>query len=110
MPDCTCPWVPEHLWTRHYGAVEPGSQREFDPFCPVHRDALEQTAVECGAEMQGFQCGLHVNHGGGVHLFHDEDLDYYVYWPICSVSAGGTQVSLSKQDVDGMWPDSPPKS
>ena len=68
--DCTCPWTPEHLWTRHYGAVEPGSQRELDPFCPVHGDAMEQTALECG------------------------------------VSAGGTQVSLSKQDVDDMWPDS----
>jgi hypothetical protein len=35
-PECTCPWVDESMWTTHYGAVEPASQREYDPGCPEH--------------------------------------------------------------------------
>lgn len=34
--DCTCFVTPEHMWTRHYGAIEPGSQMEPNPDCPVH--------------------------------------------------------------------------
>lgn len=33
---CECWVTPEHLWTTHYGAVEPGSQLEFNPDCPKH--------------------------------------------------------------------------
>lgn len=33
---CECWVTPEHLWTTHYGAVEPGSQLEFNPECPKH--------------------------------------------------------------------------
>jgi hypothetical protein len=33
---CLCWLVPEHMWTKHYGAVEPGSTHEFNPDCPVH--------------------------------------------------------------------------
>lgn len=32
---CTC-YVDERYWTTHYGAVEPGSQMEPNPDCPVH--------------------------------------------------------------------------
>jgi hypothetical protein len=34
--ECSCFWVPESMWTTHYGAVEPGSQREWNPDCPEH--------------------------------------------------------------------------
>lgn len=34
---CECWVVPEHLWTTHYGAVEPGSAVEHNPDCPQHR-------------------------------------------------------------------------
>lgn len=34
--DCTCPWTDPATWTTYYGAVEPGSTREFEPTCPVH--------------------------------------------------------------------------
>lgn len=33
---CECWVTPEHMWTTHYGAVEPGSQVEFNPNCPQH--------------------------------------------------------------------------
>lgn len=36
MNECICFWVDEKLWTTHYGAVEPGSQMEWNPECPVH--------------------------------------------------------------------------
>lgn len=36
-PECECPEAPEHLWTTHYGAVDPGSMIEHNPECPVHR-------------------------------------------------------------------------
>ncbi|MEV8610228.1 hypothetical protein AB0383_20265 [Amycolatopsis sp. NPDC051373] len=35
-PKCTCFVTPESQWTTHYGAVEPGSQLEQNPDCPVH--------------------------------------------------------------------------
>ena len=38
-PECECPWMPEHMWTRHYGAIEPGSTQEYNPECPVHGEA-----------------------------------------------------------------------
>lgn len=31
---CECWVAPERMWTTHYGAVEPGSQIEFNPECP----------------------------------------------------------------------------
>ena len=36
---CECFVVPEAMWTTHYGAVEPGSQVEWNPDCPKHGDA-----------------------------------------------------------------------
>lgn len=36
---CECWVTPEHMWTTHYGAVEPGSQLEFNPDCPEHGDS-----------------------------------------------------------------------
>ena len=36
---CTCPWTDPSTWTRYGSAVEPGSQREYDPTCPEHGDA-----------------------------------------------------------------------
>ena len=94
--ECTCPWVAEELWTRCFGIAEPGSQREWDPSCPAHGG--------CQSVMRGFQCGLSYGHKGKYHLFHDEELDCFAYWRVeCGVSAGGTQVALSKQDVDSEW-------
>lgn len=40
---CTCPVTPRHMWFSYYGAIEPGSQQEFDSACPVH------ACRECGA-------------------------------------------------------------
>lgn len=34
--ECTCFWVDPKYWFTHYGAVEPGSQREYNPECPEH--------------------------------------------------------------------------
>ena len=36
---CECWVVPAHLWTTHYGAVEPGSMVEYNPECPEHGEA-----------------------------------------------------------------------
>ena len=36
-PECECPEAPEHLWTTHYGAVDPVTMIEHNPECPVHR-------------------------------------------------------------------------
>lgn len=36
MPNCECFITPESMWTIHFGAVEPGSQFEFNPECPAH--------------------------------------------------------------------------
>ena len=44
--DCTCFWTPEHTWTKHYGAVEPGSQMEPNPECPVHALTSYKTQQE----------------------------------------------------------------
>ena len=33
---CTCPWTEPSTWTTYGDATEPGSQREFDPYCPEH--------------------------------------------------------------------------
>lgn len=33
---CLCWEVPAHLWTTHYGAVDPGSTHQFNPDCPAH--------------------------------------------------------------------------
>lgn len=49
---CTCPFTDPATWTTHYGAVEPGSTREYDPTCPVHGmlraevEALRATVVK----------------------------------------------------------------
>ena len=36
IAECQCWVTPEWQWTKHYGAVEPGSQWEPNPECPVH--------------------------------------------------------------------------
>ena len=36
---CECWVTPEPLWTTHYGAVEPGSQVEYNPECPTHGES-----------------------------------------------------------------------
>jgi hypothetical protein len=36
MDECTCFVTPEHTWFRYGSAVEPGSQMEWNPDCPVH--------------------------------------------------------------------------
>lgn len=33
---CECWVTPESMWTTHYGAVEPGSQIDYNPDCPMH--------------------------------------------------------------------------
>lgn len=33
---CSCEMTPERYWTTHYGAVEPGSQWEWNPDCRQH--------------------------------------------------------------------------
>lgn len=35
---CECWVTPERMWHTHYGAVEPGSQFEWNPECPKHPD------------------------------------------------------------------------
>ncbi|QFP94866.1 hypothetical protein SEA_MARSHAWN_80 [Mycobacterium phage Marshawn] len=48
---CRCSMTPEHLWTRYGSAVEPGSQWEQNPLCPVHpaevawRDPVARTGA-----------------------------------------------------------------
>jgi hypothetical protein len=34
--ECTCYLTDEKYWTRYGSAVEPGSQMEPNPDCPVH--------------------------------------------------------------------------
>lgn len=34
--ECLCWPTPPHMWTTHYGAVEPGSAIERNPDCPAH--------------------------------------------------------------------------
>jgi hypothetical protein len=38
---CACFWTDPSTWTTHYGAAEPGSQREWNPECPEHGHATE---------------------------------------------------------------------
>jgi hypothetical protein len=38
---CACYWTDPSTWTTHYGAAEPGSQREWNPECPEHGHATE---------------------------------------------------------------------
>lgn len=35
-PDCICFWTDPSTWTTYGSAVEPGSQMEPNPECPVH--------------------------------------------------------------------------
>lgn len=44
---CECWVTPEHMWTTHYGATEPGSQIEYNPECPKHGDR-DRGCIECG--------------------------------------------------------------
>lgn len=38
---CHCAPVPEHLWTTHYGAVDPATTHEYNPLCPEHGEYSE---------------------------------------------------------------------
>ncbi|WP_281270749.1 hypothetical protein [Amycolatopsis palatopharyngis] len=38
---CECFATPESGWTVHYGAVEPGSQLEYNPDCLVHGESRD---------------------------------------------------------------------
>jgi dCMP deaminase len=48
---CECWVTPEHLWTTHYGAVEPGSQLEFNPECPKHGEPRRPEWDEWGLKL-----------------------------------------------------------
>lgn len=43
---CVCWVTPEHTWTTHYGAVEPGSQVECNPRCPKHGEKPTSATVK----------------------------------------------------------------
>ena len=43
---CECWVTPEHMWTTHYGAVEPGSQVQYNPRCPKHGEKPTSATVE----------------------------------------------------------------
>ena len=50
---CECGVTPESMWTTYYGAVEPGSQIEYNPECPKHGwEAHEHTDDACCMEHQ----------------------------------------------------------
>lgn len=66
---CTCFWTPESMWFRHFGAVEPGSQREWNPDCPEHGDtsateAGDPTAWRDAPIRDSYCCGGGANPGG----------------------------------------------
>lgn len=42
---CECWVTPEHMWTTYYGAVEPGSQIEYNSRCPKHGEKPTSTTV-----------------------------------------------------------------
>jgi hypothetical protein len=72
---CTCFWTDPSTWTTHYGAVEPGSQREWNPECPEHGRATEEligpdTLCPCGK----------VNDGTGSGYCSGEHFDKYDGW------------------------------
>jgi len=54
---CTCFWTDPKYWFVYYGAVEPGSQIERNPDCPVHRGpdvaAQQEVLAEIAAEADG---------------------------------------------------------
>lgn len=43
--DCTCFVTPEYMWFRYGSAIEPGSQMEPNPECPVHFPESERMYV-----------------------------------------------------------------
>lgn len=50
---CECWVTPEHMWTTYYGAVEPGSQVEYNSRCPKHGEKPTSATVtlpcpDCG--------------------------------------------------------------
>lgn len=52
---CECWVTPEHTWTTHYGAVEPGSQVEYNPRCPKHDEKPTSATVTLFCPVEG--CG-----------------------------------------------------
>lgn len=50
---CSCFWTDPSTWTTHYGAVEPGSQREWNPECPEHGQATLIRSRLDNADTQG---------------------------------------------------------
>lgn len=60
MSECECFWTPEDQWLSaascgYGGGYEPGSQMEWNPDCPVHRD---RDTCECGKERDSFACKI----------------------------------------------------
>ena len=63
---CECWVTPEHMWTTHCGAVEPGSQVEYNPECPKHggvrrrgdRNTSEQYEPAIRAAMEAEDCEM----------------------------------------------------
>lgn len=45
--DCICFVTPERTWFRYGSAVEPGSQMEWNPECPVH-PPTNDPCQDCG--------------------------------------------------------------
>lgn len=76
MSECECWVTPESTWFVHYGAVEPGSQMEQNPNCPVHPAATvpppwpavvvgEIPVRDCFAEMVGMPHYCRLRGDGG---------------------------------------------
>jgi hypothetical protein len=45
MDECICFVIPEHMWTQYGSAVEPGSQMEWNPECPVHPPESDRPVI-----------------------------------------------------------------
>lgn len=62
---CECRVTPEHTWTTHYGAVEPGSLVEYNPRRPKRDEKPTSATVTLFCPVEG--CGEPVE--VGVHLW-----------------------------------------
>lgn len=36
MSTCECPYLPEKYHTTHFGATDPATIQEYNPWCPEH--------------------------------------------------------------------------
>ena len=72
---CECRVTPEHTWTTHYGAVEPGSLVEYNPRSPKRDEKPTSATVTLFCPVEG--CGEPVE--VGVHLWDLKNIrDCYV--------------------------------